>query len=318
MNQMGTIDTWVSCCTPGQRLLQSPSPAWCCPCLIPSFPLPSLLSAPCLAPWGFGEHSRAAWPGMSPVHPLFDLTWERCPSTTSSVCVCPQQPGNVGELRIAPSCRRESSALPLPAGGELSIAPSCRGRGELSIAPPCRGRAQHCPFLQEESSALPFPAGGEESSALPLPAGGELSIAPSCRGRAQHCPFLLSIAPSSRGRAQHCPFLLSIAPSCSALPLPAQHCPFLQEELSLHSWCSWAALTGVFPLSFPLCCVSITENPRLVWGGGTLKLILATPPLWMFQYSSSSSLFPFPVVPVSSFTSNPPFWGLLGKICAEG
>lgn len=28
----------------------------------------------------------------------------------------------------------------------------------------------------------------------------------------------------------------------------AQDCPFLQEELSLHSWCSWAAFTGVFPL----------------------------------------------------------------------
>lgn len=60
-------------------------------------------------------------------------------------------------------------------------------------------------------------------------------------------------------------------------------------------------------------CVSVTENPRLVWGGGTL-----VPPLWMFQYSSSSSFFPFPVVPVSSSTNNPPFWGLLGKICAEG
>lgn len=98
----------------------------------------------------------------------------------------------------------------------------------------------------------------------------------------------------------------------------AQDCPFLQEELSLHSWCSWAAFTGVCShFDFlPLCCVSITENPRLVWGGGeTLKLILPSPPLWMFQYSSSSSLFPFPVVPVSSFTNHPPFWGFRQDLC---
>lgn len=54
------------------RHLRSTGPAWCWPCLIPSFPLPSLLPAPCLAPCGFGGHSRAAWPGMSLVNPLFD------------------------------------------------------------------------------------------------------------------------------------------------------------------------------------------------------------------------------------------------------
>lgn len=184
----------------GARHLQSTSPAWCCPCLIPSFPLPSLLSAPCLAPWGFGEHSWAAWPGMSLVHPLFDPHLGEVSQkgrAPAGQAVCPQQPGNVAELRIAPSCRRSF--------------PCTRG------------------------------------------APGQLSL------------------------------------ECS-------HFDFL-----------------------PLCCVSITENPRLVWGGGeTLKLILPSPPLWMFQYSSSSSLFPFPVVPISSFTNHPPFWGLLGKICAEG
>lgn len=70
MNQMGTIDTWISSCTPGQSLLCSVGVRHLC--LVPSFPLPSLLSAPCLAPCAFGEHSRAAWPGVALVNPSFD------------------------------------------------------------------------------------------------------------------------------------------------------------------------------------------------------------------------------------------------------
>lgn len=165
---MGTTDTWGSSAPQGRaspalqgaRHLQSTHPAWCCPCLIPPFP-------PCLAPWGFGEHSRAAWPAMSLVHPLFEphLVSQKAEHSRSG-CVCPQQPGNGAELSIAP-----------PAGAA-------------------------------------FPA--------------------------------------------------------------------LLVLLGTFHW-------GVPTLISCLFAVFPSENPRLVWGGGTWELILPSPPLWMFQYSSSSS-----------------------------
>lgn len=76
------------------------------------------------------------------------------------------------------------------------------------------------------------------------------------------------------------------------------------------------AFIGMFPQSFPASSYFNQRIPHWLGVGGTLKLILSSLPSWVFQYSSSSSLFPFPVVPVSSSNNNPPLWGWLGrKLC---
>lgn len=160
MNQMGTTDTWISSCTRAEPAVlcrergTSAAPAQPGAGLPePFIPLPSLLPAPCLAPW-------AAWPGMSlVVNPLFE-----------------PRLGEVSQKGRAPPGQG------VRAGRSSGIALSCR-----SSSPCTRGhRGAHgqlglftfvpCLFVFK-SQRIPdwFGVGGASSSSCPAPLRGWFS-----------------------------------------------------------------------------------------------------------------------------------------------